>query len=79
MTIFQDFTNDIAYCIQYLGCNHEETDELIGCADDMGLSVQYFCEEFIFGGDSIAKYHDEDYLSIDAFNTIHGIYFEEVE
>lgn len=79
MTMFQDFTNDIAYCIQYLGCNHEETDELIGCADDMGLSVEYFCEEFIFGGENIANYHNDEYLSIDEFNTIHGIYFEEVE
>jgi len=79
MTQFDQLTEDIAYCTQALGCNSEETDELIHSAEVLTLNVRYFVEEFIFGGNDVMKYHREDYMDLDVFNEIHGIYFEEVE
>ncbi len=79
MTLFEQLTEDIAFCTQTIGCNAKETDELINAAEILGLNVQYFCEEFIFGGENVMKYHREDYMDLDVFNEIHGIYFEEVD
>ncbi len=75
----QQLIEDIAYCKEALGCNKKEIDELMNAANDLTLNTQYFVEEFIFGGENVMKYHREDYMDLDVFNEIHGIYFEEVE
>ena len=79
--LIQDFTDNIAYCIHVIGCNTEQTDELIGAADNLGVSAQYLCEEFIVApeDEECMKYQDDEFMDIDLFNTVHGIYFEEVE
>ena len=66
---------DLEYCIDNLGCNDEQTAEVIAAAEDLGVSPQYFINEFIVTGD--ANVHQQDYLSVDTFNAVHGIYFEE--
>ena len=47
MNIFEQLTEDVAYCTQALGCTIEQTDELIQAAGTLGVNAQYFCEEFI--------------------------------
>tara|TARA_B100000700_G_scaffold312225_1_gene395511 strand:+ start:1815 stop:2060 length:246 start_codon:yes stop_codon:yes gene_type:complete len=81
MTLFEQLTEDIAFCTQTIGCNAKETDELINAAEILGLNVQYFCEEFIVApeGENAMKYQREDFIDLDAFNAYHGIYFEEVD
>ena len=76
--MISQLNKDINYCTRVLGCNAEQTDELIGAANTLHLNVEYFCEEFIFGGRNLNKYHDDDVLDINAFNAYHGIYFEDV-
>ena len=72
--LIQDFTDNIAYCIHVIGCNTEQTDELIGAADNLGVSAQYFCEEFIFvdeEGEAQMQWHDDDHLNIAEFNAMY--------
>ena len=77
--MLSQLNEDIAYCTRVLGCNSEQTDELIGAATNLGLNVEYFCEEFIVApeGENALKYQREDFIDLDAFNAYHGIYFEE--
>ena len=78
-----ELQEDILYCQDVLGCDAEETNDLITAAERVGTpSVEYFADEFIFiveGCDDIIKYHTDEYLNLNAFNELHGIYFEEVE
>ncbi len=81
MNLFEQLTEDVAYCTQALGCNAEQTDELIQAAGTLGINAQYFCEEFIVApeNENVMKYQRPDFIDLDAFNYFHGIYFEEVE
>jgi hypothetical protein len=72
---------DIDYCTRVLGCNAEQTDELISAAEALRVNAEYFCEEFIVApeNENVMKYQRPDFIDLDAFNYFHGIYFEEVE
>ena len=79
--MFNQLSKDIEYCTQQLGCNFEQTDELISAAETLGVNAEYFCEEFIVApeGENAMKYQRDDFIDLDAFNAFHGIYFEEVD
>ena len=79
--MLSQLNEDIAYCTRVLGCNSEQTDELISAAEKLTVNVEYFCEEFIVApeGENALKYQREDFIDLDAFNAYHGIYFEEVD
>ena len=79
--MLSQLNEDIAYCTRVLGCNSEQTDEIIAAAEKLTVSAEYFCEEFIVApdGENALKYQREDFIDLDAFNAYHGIYFEEVE
>ena len=59
---------DIAYCIDTLGLNNGQIGEMFRACEELGnISVQYFCEEFIFetgDPDDIPRLHNDDYLKI---------------
>ena len=79
--MLSQLNKDIDYCTRVLGCNAEQTDELISAAENLTVNVEYFCEEFIVvpDGENAMKYQREDFIDLDVFNAHHGIYFEEVE
>ena len=79
--MLSQLNKDIDYCTRVLGCNAEQTDELIGAAEALTVNAEYFCEEFIVApeGENAMKYQRPDFIDLDAFNSYHGIYFEEVE
>ena len=79
--MLSQLNKDIDYCTRVLGCNAEQTDELIGAAEALTVNAEYFCEEFIVApeGENAMKYQREDFIDLDAFNAYHGIYFEEVD
>ena len=79
--MLSQLNKDIDYCTRVLGCNAEQTDELIGAAEALTINAEYFCEEFIVApeGENAMKYQREDFIDLDAFNAYHGIYFEDVE
>jgi len=59
---------DIAYCIDELDLDDNRIGELLRACEELGnISVEYFCEEFIFvdeNGEAQDRWHDDDYLRI---------------
>ena len=60
---------DIAYCIDYLDLSDSQIGEMLRCCEQLGnITVEYFCEEFIFQCDNeedVHRLHDDNYLKID--------------
>ena len=59
---------DIAYCIDELDLTNEQIGEILRACERLGnITVEYFCEEFIFECDTdeeIDRLHDNNYLKI---------------
>lgn len=70
----EQLEKDIAYCIDDLDLTNEEIGDLLRACEKLGgISVEYFCEEFIFicededgneDVDALNRVHDDDYLQI---------------
>ena len=67
--LLKSLQNDIAYCIDCLELNDNQIGEMLRACEQLGgISVEYFCEEFIFqcdNEDELDRYHDDNYLKID--------------
>ena len=59
---------DIAFCIDELDLSNEQICELLRACENLGnISVEYFCEEFVFQSDTEEDHdrlHDVNYLTI---------------
>ena len=59
---------DIAYCIDELNLTNEQIGEILRACERLGnITVEYYCEEFIFECDTdeeIDRLHDNNYLKI---------------
>ena len=59
---------DIAFCIDELDLSNEQIGELLRACENLGnISVEYFCEEFVFQSDTEDDHdrlHDPNYLTI---------------
>ena len=59
---------DIAYCIDILELTNNQIGEILRACEELGgISVEYFCEEFIFDcedTDELNSLHNDDYLTI---------------
>ena len=59
---------DIAYCIDELNLTNEQIGEILRACERLGnITVEYFCEEFIFEcntDEEIDRLHDNNYLKI---------------
>ena len=59
---------DIAYCIDILDLSNNQIGEILRACENLGnISVEYFCEEFVFQSDTEEDHdrlHDENYLTI---------------
>ena len=59
---------DIAYCIDILDLSYNEIGDILRACERLGnISVEYFCEEFIFeceDEDELDRLHDDNYLTI---------------
>ena len=59
---------DIAFCIDELDLSNEQIGEILRACENLGnISVEYFCEEFVFQSDTEEDHdrlHDPDYLTI---------------
>jgi len=77
---------DILWLQDNCNMTNRQCDEVIGACEDLGgISAEYFCEEFVFvcedengneDVDALNRVHDDDYLSLDWFNTIFHEYIE---
>jgi len=59
---------DIAFCIDELDLTNEQIGEILRACENLGnISVEYFCEEFVFESNTEEDHdrlHDENYLTI---------------
>jgi len=59
---------DIAFCIDDLNLDDNQIGEMLRACEQLGnITVEYFCEEFIFvdeNGETKDRWHDDDYLKI---------------
>ena len=64
----EQMEKDIAYCIDCLDLSNEQIGEILRACEQLGnISVEYFCEEFIFQCDTdeeLDRLHDDNYLTI---------------
>jgi|TARA_B100001250_G_C19639854_1_gene717761 hypothetical protein len=73
--MIDSFLSDLQLLIEDCEMNDKQIGEMVNAADELGVSINYFIEEFfVFENPRV---HDDDYISLDTFNTVHGIYFEE--
>ena len=74
MTNLNAIQKDIEYCIDFLDLSDTQIGEILRCCERLGnISVEYFCEEFIFEGNSeeVERWHDDSYLNIAQFNALY--------
>ena len=57
---------NIRYLIDELSLNDEDVGQMLRCAEKLGVSCQYFVEEFVVGGSG--DIHLDDYLRIPNFS-----------
>ena len=64
----EQLEKDIAFCIDELDLSNEQIGEILRACETLGnISVEYFCEEFIFEcdtDDELDRLHDDNYLTI---------------
>ena len=64
----EQMERDIAFCIDELDLSNEQIGEILRACEQLGnISVEYFCEEFIFQCDTdeeLDRLHDDNYLTI---------------
>ena len=54
--------DNLEFCIETIGLNDEQTGEVLAATNELGVNVEYFCNEFM--ETSSKEVHDSDYLNI---------------
>ena len=58
--------DNLEFCIETIGLNDEQTGEVLAATNELGVNVEYFCNEFM--ETSSVRVHESDYLNIAEFN-----------
>ena len=58
--------DNLVFCIEILGCNDEQTGDVLAATNELGVNVEYFANEFM--ETSSVQVHNPDYLNIAVFN-----------
>ena len=61
--------DNLEFCIETIGLNDEQTGEVLAATNELGVNVEYFCNEFMES--SSKDVHDSDYLNIALFNAMY--------
>ena len=65
---------DLKFCVETLGMNDEQVEEIMDITGELGVRPEYFSNEFVFltgrGLEEDGKLHDPDYLNIAVFNAM---------
>ena len=67
----ESIKNDIAFCIDELNLDNEMIGELLRICENVGVSCEYFMNEFVCTDDNEDPVHDPDYLNIREVNRIY--------
>jgi len=61
--------DNLEFCIETIGLNDEQTGEVLAATNEIGVNVEYFCNEFM--ETSSKEVHESDYLNIALFNAMY--------
>ena len=61
--------DNLKFCIETIGLNDEQTGEVLAATNEIGVNVEYFCNEFMES--SSKEVHESDYLNIALFNAMY--------
>ena len=65
---------DLKFCVETLGMNDEQVEEIMEITGELGVRPEYFSNEFVFltgrGLEEDSKLHEPDYLNIAVFNAM---------
>ena len=67
----ESIKQDIAFCIDELNLDNEMIGELLRICEDVGVSCEYFMNEFVCTDDNEDPVHDPIYLNIREVNRIY--------
>ena len=60
--------DNLKFCIETLGCNDEQTGDVLAATNEIGVNVEYFANEFM--ETSSVRVPESDYLNIAMFNAM---------
>ena len=58
--------DNLEFCIETLGLNDNQIGDVLAATNELGVNVEYFCNEFM--ETSSVQVHNPDYLNIAVFN-----------
>ena len=61
--------DNLEFCIETIGLNDEQTESVLAATNELGVNVEFFCNEFM--ETSSVKVHEDDYLNIAMFNAMY--------
>ena len=61
--------DNLRFCIETIGLNDKQTESVLAATNELGVNVEYFCNEFI--ETSSVRVHEDDYLNIAMFNAMY--------
>ena len=61
--------DNLKFCIETIGLNDEQTESVLAATNELGVNVEYFCNEFM--ETSSKQVHEDDYLNIALFNAMY--------
>ena len=61
--------DNLEFCIEIIGLNDEQTESVLAATNELGVNVEYFCNEFM--ETSSNDVHDSDYLNLALFNAMY--------
>ena len=61
--------DNLEFCIETIGLNDDQTGEVLAATNELGVNVEYFCNEFMES--SSKEVHESDYLNIALFNAMY--------
>ena len=63
-SVIESIKKDIAYCIDELNLDNEMIGELLRICEEVGVSCEYFMDEFVCNDDNSDPIHDPEYLTL---------------
>ena len=68
-SLVQQKKDNLEFCLETLGLNKNQAREVLAATKELGVNVEYFCNEFM--ETSSVKVHESDYMNIAMFNAMY--------
>ena len=68
-SLVQQKKDNLEFCLETLGLNKKQASEVLAATKELGVNVEYFCNEFM--ETSSVRVHESDYMNIAMFNAMY--------